>query len=66
MRGESAAPRLRGEYGTSEFWASYDEAVRQRRIPEPGRFRSLVTLYRASPDYQKLADLDQKELGALA
>jgi hypothetical protein len=42
--------------GTPAFWASYGEAIRDRRIPEPGRFGSLVTLYRASPDYQKLAD----------
>jgi integrase len=53
---ESGAPRVHGEYGTPEFWASYDEAVRNRRIPEPGRFSALVTLYRASPDYHKLAD----------
>jgi integrase len=52
---ERGAPRLRGKYGTPEFWASYDEAVRERRIPEPGRFRSLVTLYRGSAEYQKLA-----------
>jgi integrase len=49
------APRLRGEYGTPEFWASYDEAVRELRVPEPGKFRALVTLYGASADYEKLA-----------
>jgi integrase len=48
-------PRLYGEYGSSEFWASYDGAIRERHAPEPGKFRSLVTQYRASPDYQKLA-----------
>jgi hypothetical protein len=53
---ERGAPRLRGQYGTPQFWASYDEAIRERRMPEPGRFRSLVTLYRASTDYQRLAD----------
>ena len=53
-RGRGAA-RLRGKYGTPEFWASYDEAIRERQIPEPGRFRALVTLYRGSTDYQKLA-----------
>jgi integrase len=47
--------RLRGEYGSPEFWASYDEAIRARQIPEPGKFRALVTLYRGSADYQKLA-----------
>lgn len=48
-------PRLRGEEGSADFWASYNEAIASRQIPEPGRFRSLVTLYRGSLDYQKLA-----------
>jgi integrase len=48
-------PRLRGEEGSAAFWASYNEAIQSQRIPEAGRFRSLVTLYKASPDYQKLA-----------
>jgi integrase len=48
-------PRVHGAYGTPDFWASYDAAVRERHIPEPGRFRSLVTLYKASGDYEKLA-----------
>jgi integrase len=48
-------PRLRGEPGSPEFVASYNEAIENRRLPDPGRFRSLVTLYKASPDYQKLA-----------
>ena len=49
-------PRLRGEPGSPEFMASYNEAIENRRLPEPGRFRALVTLYRASADFQKLAD----------
>jgi integrase len=48
-------PRLRGEPGSPEFMASYNEAVADRRTPDMDRFRSLVTLYKASPDYQKLA-----------
>ena len=64
---ERGAPRLRGQYGTPEFWASYDEAVRERRIPEPGRFRSLVTLYpRGEHGLPKACGLHQEELGALA
>jgi hypothetical protein len=46
-------PRLRGEPGSPEFMATYNEAVEKRCIPEPGRFRSLVTLYRASEDHKK-------------
>src|SRR5262245_31945935 len=49
-------PRLRGEAGSPEFHASYNEAVESRRTPEPGRFRSLVVLYKASAEYMKLAD----------
>jgi hypothetical protein len=49
-------PRLRGEPGTPEFMASYNEAIESWRTPDTGKFRSLVTLYKASPDYAKLAD----------
>jgi integrase len=49
-------PRVHGEVGTPEFMASYNEAIESRRTPEPGRFKSLVVLYKASPDYVKLAD----------
>jgi hypothetical protein len=47
-------PRLRGGPGSPEFMASYNEAIEQRRQPETGRFRSLVTLYRAG-DFQSLS-----------
>jgi integrase len=56
-------PRLRGAYGTPDFWASYDEAVRDRKIPEPGKFRTLVTLYKAGP-FQKLAPSTQRIWGS--
>jgi integrase len=49
-------PRLRGEPGSPEFMASYNEAIESRRTPEPGRFKSLVTLYKASGDYKRLAE----------
>jgi integrase len=49
-------PRLRGEPGSPEFMASYHEAHQDRRAPDPARFRSIVTLYKASKDYKKLAD----------
>lgn len=54
-------PRLRGEPGAPEFVASYNEAVESRRTPEPGRFKSLVVLYRASADYKKLAESTRAE-----
>jgi integrase len=53
-------PRLRGEPGSPEFMASYNEAIKSRRIPEPGRFKTLVTLYKASTDYTTLAESTRK------
>ncbi len=54
-------PRLRGEPGSPEFHLSYNEAIESRRTPEPGRLRSLVVLYRASPDYAKLAESTRQQ-----
>lgn len=48
-------PRLTGEPGSAEFLRSYNEAIENRRTPDTGRFRSLVTLYKASPDYKAFA-----------
>ena len=53
-------PRLRGEPGTPEFMASYNAAIEERRTPDTGKFKSLVTLYRSSNDYKKLADSTRK------
>jgi integrase len=53
-------PRLRGEPGSPEFHASYTEAVESRRTPEPGRFKSLVVLYKGSTEYKKLAETTRK------
>jgi integrase len=53
-------PRLRGEPGTPEFIASYNEAVESRRTPDTGKFKSLVTLYKGSNDYKRLADSTRK------
>jgi integrase len=36
--------------------ASYYEAHENRRAPDTGRFRSLITLYKSSNDYKQLAD----------
>jgi integrase len=54
-------PRLRGQPGSPEFHQSYNEAIESRRTPEPGRFRSLIVLYRASPDYKKLAESTRQQ-----
>ncbi|TPK53922.1 MULTISPECIES: site-specific integrase [unclassified Mesorhizobium] len=39
-----------------EFFASYNEAIASRTSPDNNRFRSLVTQYKASADYKKLAE----------
>jgi integrase len=49
-------PRLRGEPGTPLFMASYNEAIAAVRVPEPGRFHSLVALYRGSAEFRSLAE----------
>jgi hypothetical protein len=48
-------PRLRGQPGSPEFHVSYNEAVAERSMPEPGKFRSLVMLYKACQGYEDLA-----------
>jgi hypothetical protein len=49
-------PRLRGKPGTPEFTASYNEACAEARAPDTGRFRFVITAYKASAEYKKLAD----------
>jgi integrase len=56
-------PRLAGQPGGTEFLASYNEAIANRQAPDTSRFRSLVTLYKASTDYKKLADSTRRNWG---
>jgi hypothetical protein len=56
-------PRLRGEPGSPEFIASYNEAWAEARTPDTGRFRSVVVSYKASADYKKLADSTKRNWG---
>jgi integrase len=53
-------PRLRGEPGSPEFMASYNDAIAERRTPDKSRFRAVVTLYKASAEYAKLADTTKR------
>ena len=55
-------PPLKGEPGTPEFIASYNEAVENRRTPDAGRFRGVVAAYKAK-EYPKLAPSTQKNWG---
>ncbi|MGV1870917.1 tyrosine-type recombinase/integrase [Agrobacterium rosae] len=48
-------PRLTGEPGSPAFMASYNEAVASRAEPESGKFRSIITHYKAT-EFKKIAD----------
>jgi integrase len=56
-------PRLCGLPGSPEFMASYNEATEQRRTPDKNRFRFVVTDYKASGDYKKLAQSTRDQWG---
>ena len=53
-------PRVHGEPGTPGFMASYNQAIEDLRTPNPGRFKSLVVLYKTSSDYKNLSDSTRK------
>ena len=49
-------PRLRGEPGTPEFIASYNEAAAQKIQAPAGRLLSALQAYQASDDFRQLAE----------
>src|SRR5215831_9831296 len=53
-------PPLRGEEGSPEFHASFNEAIENRRAPDMSKFKSIVVLYRGSNDFKKNADTTRK------
>lgn len=53
-------PRLPGAPGSPEFISAYREAHERLRAPDNERFRSVVTLYRGSPEFAKLADTTKR------
>lgn len=56
-------PRLRGEPGSPEFMASYNEAIESRRTPDSGRFKSLVVSFRASPTTRRTLQIRLARIG---
>lgn len=56
-------PRLHGAPGSPQFISSYNEAVAQRRTPDKSRFRFVITDYKASGDFKKLADSTRFQWG---
>jgi hypothetical protein len=55
-------PRLRGEPGTPEFIASYNEAAAQKIKSPTGRLPSLLQSYQASDDFRQLAERTPRRL----
>ncbi|MCL2715790.1 MAG: tyrosine-type recombinase/integrase [Alphaproteobacteria bacterium] len=51
-----SGPRLRGEPGSPEFIASYNEAIENVRTQDKNRFRFVIISYKESHDYKRLAD----------
>ena len=49
-------PPLRGEPGTPEFVASYNEAISRKVAPPRGTLLSVLQQYQASEDFRALAD----------
>ncbi|MEC9369540.1 MAG: tyrosine-type recombinase/integrase [Pseudomonadota bacterium] len=47
-------PRLVGEPGSIEFLESYVAAHRNRRTPDPSLFRSILSGFKASPEFEQL------------
>ena len=60
-----SGPPLRGEPGTPEFVASYNEAVAQRVMPPQGVILSILQGYQASENYRGLADSTRRGYIAL-
>ena len=58
-------PPLRGEPGTPEFIASYNEAVARKVPPPRGLLLSLLHQYQASEDFVGLADSTRRSYVAL-
>jgi hypothetical protein len=56
-------PRLRGEPGSPEFMASFNEAVESRRTPDKSRFRFVVADYKGSEEYKALAESTRAQWG---
>lgn len=54
-------PRLPGAPGSPEFMSAYNEAIAELRTPDNGRVHSLITSYKSSNDYKRLADSTKRE-----
>jgi integrase len=53
-------PSLRGEPGTPEFVASYNEAIARKVVPPRGALLSVLQAYQASAEFLGLAEVTRK------
>jgi integrase len=58
-------PPLRGEPGTPEFVASYNEAIARKVMPPHGKLLSVLQQYQASEDFRGRADSTRRSYVAL-
>lgn len=49
-------PAVKGEPGTPEFFAAYQDAITSNGVPDRKKFSSVVVRYRASPQFEALAE----------
>ena len=56
-------PRIHAELGTPQFMQAYSEAIENHRIPDNGKFRAQVQLYRSSEHFTSLAPTTRKVWG---
>ena len=54
-----------GEYGTPDFWSSYDAAMCERHVPQPGKIPRARDALQGSADYKKIARLDPATVGSM-
>lgn len=53
-------PRLPGEPGSLDYITAFEQAHRARKRPSGPAFTSLITMYRASPEFAKLSAHSQR------
>jgi len=56
-----SGPPLRGEPGSPEFVASYNEAVARKVVPPAGKLLSLLHAYQESDDYRSRRDRTRRD-----
>jgi integrase len=49
-------PRLKGELGSPEFILSYEQALRERRLPNSSVFKAIIADYVASKEFEGLRE----------